>query len=166
MHFLLSTSPRTISVPPRSLYNRPPHINIATPTAPPTIHNTSLPQPPVLAATAVCKLPLPAVAVPDPDETPAVPLGVGAADPAPATTVIAVTVDLEPSGRVVVCSIVLVYEDCAPRLVVRRVESVADPEAPLESEAGAIVLTPPPTVVTMVTPSALVVVITVPEIVT
>ena len=60
----------------------------------------------------------------------------------------------------------LVCEDCAPRLVVRRVESVAEPEATLEPEAGARVLTPPPTVVTIVTPSALVVVITVPDIVT
>lgn len=77
------------------------HIIIATPTAPPTTANISFPNPIVLGAKPVCNPGLPS-AVPLAGPGPAVPLGTESLTPAAATTVTAVTVDLLPSGKVVV----------------------------------------------------------------
>lgn len=79
---------------------------IATATAPPSIRTISLP---ILAAAAPdCKPGCPAVVVAG--LTPAVPLGVGAAEYGAGTTVMAVTVLWLPSGKVVVCRTVEVME--------------------------------------------------------
>ena len=75
-----------------------------------------------------------------------------------ATTVTAVTVDLLPSGRVVVRREVVV---CG--VVLRVVVAVSEPELLPPPPPGATVRDPPPTVVTMVTPSALTLVMTSPE---
>lgn len=133
----------------RSLHH---HISIATPTAPPTTHSISFNTLPVLTAPpfTVCRPGVAAVPVPVPSVAPAPPVGVGAA--ASGTTVIAVTIDLLPLGRVLVCTTVLVREDL---LVV--IEAVAEMvELGLVVEGGTepveIVLAPPPAVVTMTTP--------------
>lgn len=83
--------------------------------------------------------------------TPAVPVGVSAATPPAPTTVTAVTTDWLPSGSVLVCKMVLVKEDCA--LLVDVVEL---------PDEGVMVCTPPPTVETMMRPTALVLVVTSP----
>ena len=131
-----------------------PHIIIATPTAPPTTANISRPNPIVLGANPVCNpglLPSVPLAAP----TPAVPLGTDSSAELAGTIVTAVTVLLLPSGNVVVRREVVVC-DCRAEVVVAELESEALP-------LGASVLEPPPTVVTMVTPWALTLVTTSPE---
>ena len=123
------------------------HIIIAAPTAPPTTRTISFLHPLVNGASPVCKLGLPVVVAVE--ATPADPVGVSLAALAPATTVIAVTTDLLPSAKVLVCTTVLV-EDGALWVFV---EVVA-------LDVGEMVLAPPPTVETMVRPTPLVVVIT------
>lgn len=127
------------------------HIIIANPTAPPTTSTISLHHPLVIAASAVCRRGLPEE---DPVlATPAVPVGVSvAAAPSP-TTVTAVTTDWLPLGSVLVCTMVLVEEDCALLL-----EVVAPPDE------GVMVCTPPPMVETMVRPTLLVLVMTSPRV--
>ena len=130
------------------------HIIIATPTAPPTTANISRPNPIVLGANPVCNpglLPDVPLAAP----TPAVPLGTDTSATLAGTTVTAVTVLLLPSDSVVVRREVVVC-DCRADVVVADTESEVLP-------SGAIVFEPPPTVVTMVTPWALTLVITSPE---
>ena len=131
-----------------------PHIIIATPTAPPTTANISLPKPTVLGAKPVCN-PALAAAVPLASPTPAVPLGTESSTSVGATTATDVTVDLLPSGRVVVRREVVVC-GCGLRVVVASLEP--DP-LPL----GDMVREPPPTVATIVTPCALMVVTTSPS---
>ena len=130
------------------------HIIIATPTAPPTTANISRPNPIDLGANPVCNpglLPVVPLAAP----TPAVPLGTDTSATLAGTTVTAVTVLLLPSGSVVVRREVVVC-DCRADVVVADTESEVLP-------SGAIVFEPPPTVVTMVTPWALTLVTTSPE---
>ena len=126
------------------------HIIIATPTAPPTTSTISLHHPLVMGASAVCKRGLPED---DPEAaSPAVLVGEATATPPPAaTTVTAVTTEWLPLGSVLVCTTVLVVEDCALLLDVV--------ELPDEGE---MVCTPPPTVETMMRPTALVLVMTSP----
>ena len=131
-----------------------PHIIIATPTAPPTTANISFPKPMVLGAKPVCN-PALAAAVELASPTPAVPLGMESSTSLAATTATDVTVDLLPSGRVVVRREVVV---CGSAL--RVVVASLDPD-PLP--LGAMVREPPPTVVTMVTPWALTLVTTSPS---
>ena len=131
-----------------------PHIIIATPTAPPTTANISRPNPIVFGAKPVCKPGLlPAVPLAAP--TPAVPLGTDTSATLAGTTVTAVTVLLLPSGNVVVRREVVVC-DCRSDVVVAESEAEVLP-------LGARVREPPPTVVTMVTPCALILVTTSPE---
>ena len=133
------------------------YISIATPTAPPNTTIISLPTLPVRVATPVCRPGAPGL-VPVAAPAPAVPLGGASSAPGAGTTVTAVTVLLLPSARVVVRREVVVWEDWvflpAAALLV-----VAVCAALLE---GCKVRTPPPTVETMVTPSAFVVVTTCP----
>lgn len=123
---------------------------MATTTAPPSIKTISFP---ILAAAAPdCRPGWPVVVVAA--LTPAVPLGVGAAEYGAGTTVTAVTVLWLPSGRVVVCRIVEVMEREDAGLD-DGAAVVAAPEAP--ADEGERVTKPPPTVLTMVTPDTSVV---------
>ena len=83
--------------------------------------------------------------------TPAVPVGVSAGDSPAPTTVTAVTTDWLPLGSVLVCTTVLVREDC-----------VLLPDVVKPPAEGEMVCTPPPTVETMVRPTPLVLVTTWP----
>ena len=131
------------------VFERASHIIIATPTAPPTTSAISLHHPLVMGASPVCR---PGLPEDDPVvATPAAPVGVSAATPPAPTTVTAVTTDWLPFGSVLVCTMVLVKEDCVLLLDVV--------ELP---DGGVIVCTPPPTVETMVRPTPLVLVITSP----
>lgn len=97
--------------------------------------------------------------MPLPPCAPASPEGVAAAPSLPGTTVTAVTVLWLPSGRVVVCKTTEVLE-------VRRVlrlDDVMDVGDLLWVDLESVTY-PPPTVETMVTPSALVVVMTSPAV--
>ena len=132
-----------------------PHIIIATPTAPPTTAIISRPKPIDLGAKPVCS-PGETAAVPLAEPGPAAPLGTDSSTALAGTTVTAVTVDCLPSARVVVRREVVVF-DCGLRDVV-----VAESE-PESLSLGAMVREPPPTVVTMVTPSALMLVTTSPS---
>jgi len=119
------------------------HIIPANTTAPPTTSIISLPHPLVMTASPVCNPGLEAdVVLP----TPAVPVGVSAAGLLPPTTVIAVTTDLLPLGRVDVCTTTLVW---AAALWVS-----TDVVLPV----GETVEAPPPTVDMTTSPTPLVVV--------
>ena len=105
-----------------------------------------------MGASAVCN---PGLPEDDPVvATPAVPVGVFAASPPAPTTVTAVTTDWLPLGSVLVCTTVLVREDCVLLLDVVV-------ELPDEDE---MVWTPPPTVETTVRPTLLVLVMTSPRV--
>lgn len=135
------------------------HISIATPTTPAIKQSISFTRLPVLTATPVCT-PGAVVAVRVPKATPASPVGVALSSSA-GTTVTAVTVDLLPSGKVVVRTTRLDLE--AGLLTTEAPEETVDleSEAELESEAVAdgdgvtvpTVVPSPLTVVTTTTPA-------------
>ncbi len=120
-------------------------------TAPPTAYSTSFSTLPVLAATPVCKAGAPVVPLPC---TPALPLGV-ASTTWPPTIVVAVTIEELPPEKIIVCTARLVEEG-------RVVFAVTVVESSSLVETDAIVFTPPPTVLTITTPTGLVIVKTEP----
>ena len=138
----------------------------ANPTAPPITPTTSQPQLLDLGARpALCRLPEGPVVVPGGEVAPADPVGV--ANPAPEMIVTAVMVDWLPSGNVVVCRMRLVWTPPAPPPAAEEPEPLSPaPALPVGVlPAGPPrVTTPPSMVVTTVTPAALTVVMTWPEV--
>ena len=116
---------------------------------------------PFFAPIPVCSPGAPA-SVPLGDTAPAVPLGVAPADSSPTITVTAVTVLFPPFGNVAVLNEIEVLEG-PPRLLLEDDVITVSDEALDEAEPW-MVRTPPPTVVTTVKPSALVVVMTSPAV--
>lgn len=123
------------------------HISIATPTAPTTKYSISFTTLPVLTAAPGCK-PGAAVAVPAPPVAPAPPVGGVGSDSG--TTVVEVSTVGVPL-RVLVYRTMLVDEALLvfAELLVELVEPGVVEEG---VEAVAIVLAPPPAVVTITTP--------------
>lgn len=122
------------------------HISIATPTAPTTKYSISFTTLPVLTAAPGCK-PGADVAVPVPSVAPAPPVGVESDSGTTVVEVITVGMPL----MVVVCRTMLVDEDLLvfAEVLVELVEPGVVEEG---GEAVAIVLAPPPAVVTITRP--------------
>lgn len=118
---------------------------------PPIVKSISFVRIPVLAATPVCTPGAALVRVLEP--APASPVGVGLSS-SPGTTVTAVTVDLLPSGKVVVRTTTLDLEAglVATEAPVETVESESGGMVDEERVAVPIVVASPPTVVITITP--------------
>lgn len=128
------------------------HNSIATPAMPPIVKSIPVARLPVLAADPVCT-PGAAVLVRVLEPAPASPLGVGLSS-SPGTTVTAVTVDLLPSGKVVVRTTKLDFEAGLLGTEARDETEESESEAMVDEEGATvpIVDASPPTVVITITP--------------